>query len=395
MMPLSKWLVVGKRGAQPRGGTRPSEDTLRRLLPFLVEHVGPEVVLLLSQACKPWRHELETRGFCSRTCQLLLTLASVNRPQLGHEDEDPDEEEDEAPEVRVLFARLGHNALQRLAANPSSWMVSANSFLQRRWDWRGSLHEWLQFASQEPTGSFARCAASTAEALSLKLVLWVNKPQWSYPGIATLAGHSGEVTSVAYNADGTRIVSGSWDMTVKIWDVATGATMHTLGHTCTGRCRCAMKHVVDYEGKRKLVKHRQCPLKGHSGEVHCVAFSPDGKRVVSASNDFRVKIWNVETGAEVCTLTGHTGQVYSVAFSPDGKLVVSGSGDKLVKIWNTETGAEVLTLGGQQVRTLTVERCVRRRFLPGFKARRERISRRHREDLGRGDRGRGAHIYGE
>jgi len=199
-----------ERGSQPPGETceGPSEDTLRRLLPFLVEHVGPEAVLLLFQTCKPWRDELEARGFCHRTLQLCWTLASVNGAP-PEEDADPDEE---APEVCMLFARLGRNFSPD--ASTGAWMLEANALLQRCWGARASLHEWLQRASQEPSTSsfdqygqscFSRGAASTAQVLGLKLVQWVGKPEWRYPGIATLTGHSGVVTSVACSADGTHI----------------------------------------------------------------------------------------------------------------------------------------------------------------------------------------------
>ncbi|MFP6671454.1 MAG: hypothetical protein VB857_08575, partial [Pirellulaceae bacterium] len=75
-------------------------------------------------------------------------------------------------------------------------------------------------------------------------------------------------------------------------------------------------------------------LQGHTAGIGSVAFSPDGKRIVSGSSDKTLKVWDVETGSEIGTLKGHSYHVNSVAFSPDGKLVVSGSHDKTVKIWD-------------------------------------------------------------
>ncbi|KAE9397335.1 WD40 repeat-like protein, partial [Gymnopus androsaceus JB14] len=81
------------------------------------------------------------------------------------------------------------------------------------------------------------------------------------------------------------------------------------------------------------------PLEGHTHWVTSVAFSPDGKRIVSGSVDHSVRIWNAETGRpEGDPLEGHRDGVTSVAFSPDGKRIVSGSHDNSVKIWNAETG---------------------------------------------------------
>ena len=81
-------------------------------------------------------------------------------------------------------------------------------------------------------------------------------------------------------------------------------------------------------------------LVGHAGSVWSVAFSPDGKRIVTGSDDATAKVWDAETGQELLTLKGHTGSVISVAFSPDGKRIVTGSDDKTVKVWDAATGQE-------------------------------------------------------
>jgi WD40 repeat protein len=69
-----------------------------------------------------------------------------------------------------------------------------------------------------------------------------------------------------------------------------------------------------------------------------VAISPDGTKLASASADFTVKLWNIETGNLLQTFTGHLGEVRTVAFSLDGKLLASGSDDLEIKLWNLADG---------------------------------------------------------
>lgn len=88
-------------------------------------------------------------------------------------------------------------------------------------------------------------------------------------------------------------------------------------------------------------------LEGHLGIITSAMFSPDGKRVVSASYDYTIRIWDVETGKELNVLDGHTDVVSSVTFSPDGKYIASASTDNTIRVWNAEVGLQIAMIQGQ------------------------------------------------
>jgi|GEM_PF-2286844 len=94
--------------------------------------------------------------------------------------------------------------------------------------------------------------------------------------------------------------------------------------------------------------HSTVELRGHTSEVETVAFSPDGKRIVTGSSDNTARIWNAESGRELQLLRGHRDEVNSAAFSPDGRRIVTGSSDNTARIWDAESGRELQLLRGHR-----------------------------------------------
>ena len=140
--------------------------------------------------------------------------------------------------------------------------------------------------------------------------------------VRTFAGHKGDITAVALAPEGTRALSGSKDKTIRLWEVATGRLIRTIyAHLDAG------------------------------DEVSSVGFSPDGKYLLSSSRgEGAAKLWNAESGRLVRMFQHAKGSlragVTSAVFSPDGtRVATGGAGDKIVNVWNTETGQLVQTFG--------------------------------------------------
>jgi WD40 repeat protein len=75
--------------------------------------------------------------------------------------------------------------------------------------------------------------------------------------------------------------------------------------------------------------------------VTSAAFSPDGARIVTASNDRTARLWDANTGAEIAALRGHEDRVTGAAFSPDGARIVTASNDQTARLWETDSAREL------------------------------------------------------
>jgi WD40 repeat protein len=181
----------------------------------------------------------------------------------------------------------------------------------------------------------------------------------------TFKGHNGWVTAVTFSPDGRRLASGSWDRTLKFWEVSTGEQLGAVAHDMKevqalafsrdGRW-LATESSSDTTSLRDPLTGREIrtlpsdkPL-GPLGSnwVYSIAFSPDGRWLASAIDDKTVRLWDVNTGKKMRDLTGLRRAVVYIAFSPDGRLLATGDDQKSIRIWDPASGEEIYKLTGHK-----------------------------------------------
>ncbi len=121
--------------------------------------------------------------------------------------------------------------------------------------------------------------------------------------------HTSDVTSISFNPITDNFVTGSKDMTAKLWDIVSGASVFTL--------------------------------RGHTKSVNAVVYSPDGKSIASGSSDNTIKIWDASTGKEKSSIEAASKEVTALAWSTDGKYIVSGGSEGAVIIWEAASGNKI------------------------------------------------------
>lgn len=171
--------------------------------------------------------------------------------------------------------------------------------------------------------------------------------------VDSLTGHTHSITKVMYCMDGHKIVSSSWDYTVRAWDNPTLTNpdiwkIHSDAMSSAAWCDDVI--VVSTPDQRILLLNAKTgavmdSLKGHKGTISHVSFSRDGHELVSASWDKTIKLWDLKQRKD-STLAELADYVESASFSPDGKRIVSASWDGTVRVWDIEKRKEIKTLTG-------------------------------------------------
>ena len=170
--------------------------------------------------------------------------------------------------------------------------------------WEMVLGQPAGLAVLSPDGKRLAAAGSAADCPAA-FVFDVETKQLTH----TLYGHEGVIRSLAFSANGTRLVTGSADKSARIWDLA------------------------DANAKFPEVTR----FNGHTGEVTAVAFNADATQVLSGAADNSVKLWNVADGKELQNCVGHTAAIVGVGFGA-GNQPVSAAADKTIRVWNAANG---------------------------------------------------------
>ncbi|RKZ40903.1 MAG: hypothetical protein DRQ49_02635 [Gammaproteobacteria bacterium] len=216
----------------------------------------------------------------------------------------------------------------------------------------------------------------------------------------TFEGHTDSVNNVAISNDGSQVLSGSYDNTMKLWDVETGNVIHTFqGHTDfvmsvafssdaialsgsadntirrwnieTGKNSDTFQQKIGWiysiafspnsnrailSGSRDNAPRLLNTLKGteidsfqgHTNWVHLVAISNDSQKVFSATDDGTMKVWDVESGK--AKTINENDQIWAAAFSPDGSKILSGNAEGVIKLFDSESGKEIRAFNGHSAR---------------------------------------------
>ncbi|MBW4615616.1 MAG: serine/threonine protein kinase [Desmonostoc vinosum HA7617-LM4] len=231
-----------------------------------------------------------------------------------------------------------------------------------------SVKEWLDLLNSD-IEEYVTTKPPTTPVIpnEVQYVTAIAPQQQNWQCTHTLRGHSSMVQAIAISPDGQIIASGSNDYTIRLWQLSTGKLLRHLGRWFSGHnsmvssvafspiyptssSQGGILATGSWDNTIKLWQvntgKELSTFTGHASWVHSVAFSPDGKFLASGSADCTIKLWQVQTGREIQTFTGHSDSVGVVAFSQDGQLLASGSSDNTIKLWQVYTNREIYTLSG-------------------------------------------------
>lgn len=198
--------------------------------------------------------------------------------------------------------------------------------------------------------------ASRDRSLLLSQITREDPSNYAIP-VRRLKGHHHFIQDIVISSDGQFALSGSWDRTLRLWDLNTGLTTRRfVGHDADvlSVAFSADNRQIVSGSRDKTIKLwntlGECKYTltdgGHTDWVSCVRFSPipSNPLIVSAGWDKLVKVWNLTNCRLLTNLVGHTGYINTVTVSPDGSLCASGGKDGSAMLWDLNEGKHLYSL---------------------------------------------------
>ena len=183
--------------------------------------------------------------------------------------------------------------------------------------------------------------------------------------LRSLSGHLGAVKALVWSPDGKWLVSGGNDRTLRIWDVNSGQEARKFDEgdsTIEAIAVSGDGSMVASGGSGNKITVREVAtgkatfnLEDHKSPITAIAFSPDGSVLASGSEDERVITWDLKKGELDETLKGHVGAITELRFDRSGQVLASGGVDKTVRLWNAANGRKLGTLSGHEGSILALE----------------------------------------
>ena len=251
---------------------------------------------------------------------------------------------------------IGHGGMVRAVdMSPDGSLVLTGSFdfTARLWNFVEQTEIGVFDAHQGPVTNVAflpdgRRAITTSDDMTA--ILW---DLATFKPVRRFTGHGHKVMGVAVSRDGNLAATGSWDKTVRLWDIATGKQRLVINNDSPVNSVAFAdgdKAVVggDHNGMIRVWDSGtgtiRGTLEGHQMGITQLSVAPDGQRILSASIDQSMRLWDLVAMKEIAKHGEHDGQIYAAAFSPDGKTALSGGRFGYLIVWNLADSKPIRTI---------------------------------------------------
>jgi WD40 repeat protein/transcriptional regulator with XRE-family HTH domain/DNA-binding transcriptional regulator GbsR (MarR family) len=344
---------------------------------------GPEAVQeLLKRLLSQLRgHDVQAQGYGPTN---IITLLRRLRGHLRHLDlsslsmRGADLQGVEMQDTRLSRARMRNPVFTEAFGAAWSVAISGSGRYWAAGSRRGEVRIWdagshvLHLAWQAHGDTVDRSLTFSPDERLLATGSWDRTIKlWDVQSGALLwtGWHSNLVEGLAFAPDGQRLASCGDDAVIRIWDTHTGATVETIavesavyavawspdGIHLAGACFDGRIQVWDLRGRQTMRPAIPSQtLSGHTHWVLALAFAPDSTRLASGSWDRTVRLWDMANGRCLRTLAGHTDHVHAVAWSPDGRTLASCGFDDTIWLWDVERDAYRMALHGHTNRVYSI-----------------------------------------